>query len=281
MSEKTSNRTHAIAIVLAVVGIVAVAGAFGAAGQLAQDRVQTQDTAYLRVAHASPDAPAVDVYVDNQSEMTDVQFGDVGQYLALDAGNHTVTVRPAGDNQTTVFEGNVTLDARSVSTLYAAGEVSANSSAPFGPVAVSDDAFTPGANDSAIRVVHLSPDAPAVDVTTSTANGTVVLAENVSYANASSYVTVPAGNYTVEVRGATATNDGPVVATVDVSLSGGEAYSAVALGYLDTSTAPAATPFQVSLNRDATMTVHLPGQQIQNGNGGPSGNQTGMADLSG
>jgi outer membrane biosynthesis protein TonB len=112
---------------------------------------------------------------------------------------------------------------------------------------------------SAISVGHLAPDAPAVDVTA--ANGSVVLADNVTYRNATDYVTVPAGNYTAEIRPDTPTNDGEVLTTVNVSLESGTAYSALAVGYLDPAEAPADTTFEVVLTEDATQTIHLPGEE--------------------
>ncbi len=226
----------------------------------------SQDTTYLRVAHASPDAPAVDVRVENQTVLSNVTFGDVSDYLSLPAGTYNVSI-VANGTETAVFDGAVTLEPRTVRTVAASGEVSEDANASdtaFAPALFDDDAFTPGANQSALSVVHLSPDAPAVDVTA--ANGSVVLADNVTFRNASDYVSVPAGNYTVEIRPATAGNNESVVATANVSLDGGQAYSALAVGYLDTEAAPADTPFQVLLTEDASLTVSLPSDDEMTGN---------------
>lgn len=197
----------------------------------AEDEPDTQQTSYLRVAHASPDAPAVDVAVDNESVLTDVAFGDVSDYLALEAGTHNVTITDADDADTVVFDDQVTLDARTATTFAAAGEIGENASAPFEPVLYHDDALAPGENESAISLIHLSTDAPAVDVTTE--NGSEVLAENVSYGDASDYATLPAGDYDLEIREAAEDDEGAVVTTANVSLDEGTAYSALALGYLE------------------------------------------------
>jgi hypothetical protein len=215
-----------------------------------------QGTSYLRVVHASPDAPAVDVRVENETVLSNVSFAGVSDYLAVPAGTYNVSIVVNG-TETAVFDDMVTFDARTATTVAATGEVSEDANTTFEPVLFNDNALTPAENESAVSIVHLSPDAPAVDVTA--ANGSVVLAENVTFQNASDYVSVPAGNYTVEIRAATATNDGPVVTTVDVSLESGEAYSALALGYLNPDDAPADTRFQVALTEDVTFTVELPG----------------------
>ncbi|MFB6171437.1 MAG: DUF4397 domain-containing protein, partial [Haloarculaceae archaeon] len=83
-----------------------------------------------------------------------------------------------------------------------------------------------------------------------------VLADDVDFQNSSGYVTVPAGDYTVEIREATPGNDGTVLATVDLSLESGMAYTALARGL----TVPTDTdmPFEVQLIQDATFSIRLP-----------------------
>lgn len=216
----------------------------------------TQDSALLRVAHVSPDAPPVDVYVDGERVLADVPFGAVTDYGALLAGRHAIAITPAGDNETTVFEGNVTLEPRSVVTLFASGEVGEDAAEPFAPIVFADDAFTPAEDVSAVSVAHMSPDAPAVDVTVD--NGSAVIADNLSFREASQYVSVAPGTYTVEVRTATETNDGSVIATAEVTVEGGTAYSAVAIGYANADESAGEEAFRVEVVEDATKTVVLP-----------------------
>ena len=244
----------------ALIASLLVAGSLLTAGgvvatQLTDDAAEpaTQDTSYLRVAHAAPDAPAVDVAVDDETVVQNLSFGEVGDYLTLSAGTYNVTIA-ANDTGTVVFDDTVALDPRSVTTVAAAGEVSDDASVPFSPIRYDDNAYEPTAGESAVSVLHLSPDAPAVDVTVGTGNETTVLAENVSYGEASDYVTVPAGNYTVDVREATADNDGPIVTTTEIALDNGSAHSALAIGTVDGES----EPFQVVRTEDATVDVDLP-----------------------
>ena len=231
---------------------------------------QAQNSSYVRIVHASPGAAPVDVQVENETIAENVTFGTVTEYLELSAGTYNVTIVPTSDNESIVFEGEVTIDPRTVTTIAASGQVSEDT---FEPVTFADNAFTPAENESAISVVHLSPGAPAVDVTAG--NGSVVLADNVSYQNASEYATVPAGNYTVEIREATAGNNGTVVATVDVAVESGEAYSAFAIGQVNASEAAAETPFEVVLGEDATFTLNLPGDDMMNETDNETDNETG------
>jgi len=220
-SLKPYTKLLAVVLSVALIGSTLAFGGVAAVNQTSDG--DQQQTAYLKVVHASPDAPPVDVMVKNETVLSDVPFGAVSDYLALEAGTYNVTIAAAGDSETVVFDGEVTLEPRSVTTLAASGEISEGAETTFELVAYEDTAPAPADNESALRVIHLSPDAPTVDITTS--GGSVVLADNVSFQNASDYVTVPEGNHTLELREATTgDNDGPVVTTVNVSLSGGTAY---------------------------------------------------------
>ena len=186
-------------------------------------------TASVRVAHMSPDAPNVDVYVDGSAVLEDVPFGAVSAYLGVPAGDRAVEITAAGDADTSVFEGEVTVEAGTDYTVAAIGELGDMADQPFEPLVLEDDNAEVGSDEARLRVVHASPDAPAVDVTA--AGGDVVLFDGVEYGG-SGYTTVEANDYTVEIRGDTMGNDGEVVADFDVSLSGGQVYTAFAAGYL-------------------------------------------------
>jgi len=230
-----------------------LAGATPAAMQAA-DGPSTQETSYLRVVHASADAPAVDVALDNETVVSGIELGEASDYLEVAAGEYRLTIT-AAESGDTVYDANVSIEPRSVTTIAASGEVSENASQSFAPLFIRDDALQPAEGEAAVAVAHLSPDAPAVDVTVEGSD--TVIADNVSYAGVSDYMTVPAGEYTLEIRAATEDNDGSVVATVDVSLEDGSAYTAYAVGYLEAENA-SGPGFQLSLVNDATTSVTLP-----------------------
>jgi len=196
----------------------------------------------LRVAHMSPNAPNVDIYLNGKAVLEDVPFGAVSQYLSVPAQDHTVTITPAGSPDTEVFSGSVTVAAETDYTVAATGEVGDDADEPFAPLVLEDDNSDVADDEARLRVVHASPDAPAVDVTA--AGGDVVLFDGVSFGG-SGYTTVGAGEYTVEIRGDTDENDGDVAADFDVTLEGGETYTAFAAGYLTPDDEPAMTPFDL------------------------------------
>ena len=205
------------------------------------------EEAAVRVAHLSPDAPEVDVIVDGSTVLEGVGFGAVSDYLALPGGTYTVTITPAGDPETVVFEGDVTVEAGTAYTVAALGEVSEGADQPFEPLILEDDNEPPSGDTARVRAVHASPDAPAVDITAG--GGETVLFDGVAYRD-SGYTEVPAGEYTLEIRGDTESNDGDVVADFDVAVEGGQVYTAFAAGYLSPDDEPADTAFDLFVVQD-------------------------------
>jgi hypothetical protein len=230
---------------MATVGVALLVMASFAGIGIATSGNADSDAGQVRVAHLSPDAPAVDVVVDGDAVLENVEFGAVSDYLALPAGEHAVTIQTS-ENETVVFDDNVTVEADTAYTIAAVGEVTEET---FRPAIFVDDFESPSDENATVRLIHASPDAPAVDVTV--AGTDTVLYDNVSFGNASDYVTVPAGHYELEIRGATESNDGDVVTTVNVSAEGGTAYSAIAAGYLSADDEPGDTPFEVILATDS------------------------------
>ena len=204
-------------------------------------------TAAVRVAHMSPNAPNVDVYVEGDAVLEDVPFGAVSNYLDVPAGERSVEITAAGDPDTSVFSGPVPVEADTEYTIAAIGEIGDDADQAFEPLVLEDDNSDPGGDTARVRLVHASPDAPAVDATLASSGD--ALYDGVEYGG-SGYVEAPAGDYTLQVRGDTESNDGDIVAEFDVSLAGGEVYTAFAAGYLSPDDEPADTPFDLLVTQD-------------------------------
>lgn len=243
-------RVVALAVVTLAVGSIALAGtAVGAS--------QAQNQSEVRLVHASPDAPPVDIYVDGELAVEQLQFGEETDYQSLQPGMHNITITEAGMPENVVFEQNVPVRPGQY-TIAATGEVSEGAEQAFMPVLFIDDAQVEQ-NESAVRLAHLSPDAPAVDVTLNQSGE--VLFDNVSFGNVTDYQIGPPGEYTLDIRAAAPDNDGQVVETVTVTVEGGQAYTAIAAGYLTPEDAPGDEEFQVLVLEDQTQ--DQPGQANQ------------------
>ena len=182
-------------------------------------------TAQLRVVHASPDAPNVDVLVDNAGVLTNVPYKTVSSYLPVTAGSRNLKVRATG-GATAVIDQNTTLAQGTFYTVLATGRV-----ASIAPVVLTDDQTAPATGNVRVRLVHASPAAGNVDiyVTAPTADiaTTAPTLTNVAFRAVSGYLEVPAGTYRVRV-----TPTGTKTVAIDannVALASGQVRTAVAV----------------------------------------------------
>lgn len=178
----------------------------------------------INVIHASPDAPAVDVYLDGALALEGVEFGQFSGWIAVPAGEHQVQVTAAGDDAANaVIDANVELAADAAYHVAATGHL-ADITPQIYQVNLSDlDAM--GDPMARIRVIHTSPDAPAVDI--ALAGGDVLIAD-LAFPNASDALEVPAGSYDLEVR-PTGTTD-VALDLPGVELEAGMVYDVFAIG---------------------------------------------------
>ena len=127
-------------------------------------------TATLRAVHASPDAPAVDIYVEGVSTpiATNVAYGDATEYATVEAGTYNVQLRPAGADSSIdpIYEtGNVTLGANSILTAVAAGLLNSTDPADaFRIIPLFESFATPGSGNAIVRILHAGADAPTVSL---------------------------------------------------------------------------------------------------------------------
>ena len=178
--------------------------------------------ARVRVLHASPDAPAVDVYLDGAKVLGDVPFGTISDYLNVPAGDHEVKVFAAGTTTGAVIDTTLTLAAGTSYTVAATNALASIEAQVF----VDDP--TPTADMAQLRAVHLSADAPAVDVAPRGSAVSAAVVTNLAYPNATGYLTLSPGSYQLDVRLAGTTTVALALPTLD--LAAGTSYSAFVIG---------------------------------------------------
>lgn len=195
--------------------------------------------AMVLVTHASPDAPGVDLLVDDTKvNSAALLFAQNTGYLSLDAGKRNVKVNVTG-TKTTVIEADLTLEAGKAYSVFAVGKV-----ANIGAVVLSDDLSAPAKGKAHVRFVHLSPDAPAVDIV---AKGVGTVFSGKAFKEATSFTPVAAGTLTLEVKVA---STGATALTVpNVTLEDGKIYTIYAKGLLADSSLSA----QIIVNKAAGM----------------------------
>lgn len=219
----------------------------------------SDDEATVRVLHASPDAPAVDVFVNGDAVLEEVPFKTISGYLDLPAGEYDVAVAPAGaGSDSAVIEATLTLEAGTDYTVAAVNRVAEIQA----QVLVDDNDVGFPATKPRVRVVHLSPDAPGVDVAATDGpriEDPAVVVEDLAYTEATGYLELIPDEYEFEIRPAGTTTG---VFGFGADLDPGATYTAFAVGLLDPDSDDQA--FDVVLSQDVAS---LPARA----RGGPGG----------
>ncbi len=195
--------------------------------------------AKVRVLHGSPDAPAVDVKVDDANVLENVPFKAISDYLTVPAGTYNIKVCATGTD-TCVIDADLTFEGGKMYTV-AATNLLASIEAQ-----VIEDAPAPSADKAQARVIHFSADTPAVDVLTQ--DGSAKVVENLAYPNATGYLDLDPGSYDLKVC-ASADNDVCPLDPPALDLMAGNSYSVFAVGSLEGQTLDAVVAV------DATFTA--------------------------
>jgi Domain of unknown function (DUF4397) len=176
---------------------------------------------WIRLAHLSPNTPAVDVYLYSfgnpkaQLVIPHVAYGTVSSFLQIAAGDYTVAMRAAG------------APAKSKPVLSTAVDVAAGHAytvAGIGPASglrleVIPDRLTTPPGKALVRVIQASMQQNTVTVTA----GRTKLASNLKFASVTSFVTVKPGTWSVRAAGNSES------ATASINLVAGSIHTIVVL----------------------------------------------------
>lgn len=207
--------------------------------------------ANLRVGHFAPDVPAVDVFVKAPGAansaanraLAGVTFPQDSGFLAVTAGTYDTSVALAGSLAGVLDLNGATLARATSTSVFATGLLSGTGAQALQLRAYADDR-SPVAGKAKVRVIHLSPDAPAVDVVV--LSGGAIAARpvvNLAYPSATATpLQLDPGTYTLAVVPTGASTPVlPGTAGVAVTLADGDVKTIVAAGALS---AAGAQPFR-------------------------------------
>lgn len=193
------------------------------------EKEEEKTFANVLVTHASPDAPGVDLLVDNSKvNSSALAFPSNTGYLKVESGARNIKVNAAGTS-TTVINADLTFEENKNYSIFAVDSVSKISA-----IVLTDDLTAPASGKAHVRFVHLSPNAPAVDVAL---DGGAVVFANKAFKEATAFTPLDAGSYDLEVRVA---GGSTVALDLDpITLEAGKIYTVFAKGFLGGSGAQA------------------------------------------
>lgn len=184
-------------------------------------------TTSLRFFHAVPNGPTVNVLINGQLALSDISFTEASDYISLTGQSHTIQLVSSDNPDNFLFETIIDTEAEQIYTLVVTGKV-----AMMEALVIEDNHTLPAAGHAQIRFVHLSPNAPTLDVLAK--NGLEAnLFSDIGFKGAARYVPLKAGEYdfTLKVSGTSviAFSSSPITLEADtvyslfaVGLAGGE-----------------------------------------------------------
>ncbi|MFZ5644725.1 MAG: DUF4397 domain-containing protein [Bacillota bacterium] len=175
---------------------------------------------YVRVLHASPEAPAIHVCDENNNIIVrDLDYCGFSEYMPVTAGTYYIRCIPPGVEEP-LINTSCSITDNSICTVTATGGVENTEviSVCESPVSISPDQFC-------LRFANLSHNSREVDVYLS--NGTT-LASNVSYGDTTRYVVLSPGTYTIRVVGSGTNN--VLLIVPNQTFSSGRHYTAYMVG---------------------------------------------------
>jgi hypothetical protein len=178
--------------------------------------------AFVSLYHGSPDAPDLQVVVDNRSVFNKFEYTDYTGYLNFYTGNRNFKINPFNASNALV---DTTLNFAEGKT-YSVFVIDRVSS--LETLLVRDSAASPASGKAMVRFVHLSPDAPSVNLAVEGETGAPLFGDQ-SFKVASAFKEVAAKSYSFSVK--TAGNDTALLELPDITLHAGKYYTIIIRGF--------------------------------------------------
>ncbi|MBW3633079.1 MAG: DUF4397 domain-containing protein [Chloroflexi bacterium] len=178
--------------------------------------------ACLRFVHASPDAPPVDVYLNDAIISQNLGFGTATTYVAVPSGEgRDVRVVATGSP----VEGAVIDTPLDFEPGQAYEMLIAGTGEDLDLTVTGTDLRPVPEGQARLRVIHASPDLGGVDIGLPPVE---TLFEGINFGEATNYVVIDAGTYPIEIR--PTGEDLMVALRTDASIEEGMSYDLVVLG---------------------------------------------------
>lgn len=186
--------------------------------------VRASGTAFLRVLHAMPGGPSVDVYDGSTKVASNLGFKGISDYMEVKSGKNAFKVVGAGKTDPAIVSDSASLVKGKFYTLAICGK-----QAPT-LMSINESSGKEMPEKARVRVVHLVPGAPAVLVTVpstrAAAGYTKFIAQPLEYSKLASK-TVKPDTTKLQIRSA----DGKIIKeSAEIKLEAGKLYSVFAVG---------------------------------------------------
>lgn len=178
---------------------------------------------YVSFYHGSPDAPDMDLQINSKViNNQPFKYATFSSYLALAPESYNVKFTPVGAANA-YLDSTLTFKDGKAYSLFAV-----NLLQNMDLLVVQDSIKAPATGKAALRIVHLSPDAPAVDVST-TGTSATTLVSDLSFKGITEFMEIDGAKYSLVVKAAD--SDETLLTISDRELIGGYTYTLIIRGF--------------------------------------------------
>ncbi|MEO5601222.1 MAG: DUF4397 domain-containing protein [Cyclobacteriaceae bacterium] len=178
--------------------------------------------AFVSVYHAAPDAPEFDIVVDDRTINTNpFDYASYSGYLNFVTGSRNIKFT-AVNASSALLDTTFSFSEGKAYSLFAVDRLS-----KLDALLVVDSAAVPSAGKAMVRFVHLSPDAPALDITLSGIE--TPLFSNKVFKQATSFQEIDARNYSIALKNAGGSD--AFLSADDINIVAGRYYTIITRGF--------------------------------------------------
>lgn len=209
-----------------------------------KQRVQMtrQPYSYLRLLHAVPGAPPVDVYANNSLIASGLPYKGFTEYLQVIPATYHIQIFKAGTTGPVLLDAVVEVPGQSINTAAVIGTPTSLSIKTFYETVIQIPQ-----GQLYLRFANLVPDGPDTDLVLS--NGSELFSD-VSFGMATNYTQIPAGSYVFYIQ--QSGTDRSLLYVPNIQLLPGRFYTVYVVGRAD-----GTVPLQVLIPLDGNSYIQL------------------------
>jgi hypothetical protein len=185
---------------------------------------ESEPVAYVSLIHMAPIASSLTIFADNNRVNTNrFAYTDYTGYLRFYTGKRTLRFT-SFNNSTVILLEDISLAQDSIYSVFVTGALD-----DLQLMVVNDRIKLEDQQNSLIRILHVSPDAPSVDLVFSGLEQLTF--SNISYRNISEFKEITSGSASLEIKNA---DTGELMGTVsDYNFLSEAYYTIIVRGYAD------------------------------------------------
>ena len=178
---------------------------------------------YMRLLNASPDSPALDIYINNKLYASAFKYKSFTQYFSGQPGTYNIQIYLAGNKNTLLINKNLDFYTNNIYTIALIGLYELNT---MNIDIIPDHSRTINKNYTYIRFINLSPTSNQIDIKL---NNTLIISD-LSYATETDYLELAPKTYDLKIYLQNTNQELLILQNPKMLLSANKIYSGYIIG---------------------------------------------------